>query len=557
MASKKDPQAEAAASVGTAFSTVPSDLSPEQQTAFKGVQAAFAPPTAETPTQPIKRTVISPSNDPATAYLDTFKAPQTEAQIAEEKRRSAQGLIDANNEVYDTQLVEARQRGQERLDRNNSVNVLSGLMGSTEAVRTTNNVTAANQKEINAINAERAAKTQAIFNDISKSAREEAISQREDATRSAEAIVARRKETQTRATENLKLLAAGGLVDFDKFSTDPKNQEVYAHALDAVGGSEEALRAMFVINRPKEQIVGTPTRIGDKFVQAYSNPITGKVSYEALTLPVDLPPTYSNFQKLGDNLVAIPDNWDGDVSKIRTINGQKSGGAAGGGSAYGSDLDAIIGSTLSTIPTKFGQATFQNQISKARNDADKINLIAAQVLKGQPAEFKRDFTNQAVGISEIDKAIALIDSGVKTGVISNAAQYVFNQAGKDFDPKLAQINSHLVAAIQPYRNSVTGAAWGTQEDGEYNQLFGSTKYFPTELRQRLVSVKEVLKSKSAEGLNAYVNPMGYYDNQFASGAYAPGGSKVLIPPNGGEPVDASDLTSEEYQQALNDGYTPQ
>ena len=197
------------------------------------------------------------------------------------------------------------------------------------------------------------------------------------------------------------------------------------------------------------------------------------------------------------------------------------GGGAGGGGTYATDLDALIGATISSIPTKFGQSTFQANISKARDDADKINLIATMVLKGQPAQIKTDFVSQTVGIKNIDKALAELDKGAQTGVLNNAAQYTYNIAGKDFDPKLTKINSYLTAAIQPYRNSVTGAAWGTQEDDEYKALFGSTKYSPAELRNRLTTLKEILKSKSAEGLNAFVNPLGFYDNQFQAGNFAP------------------------------------
>ena len=71
-----------------------------------------------------------------------------------------------------------------------------------------------------------------------------------------------------------------------------------------------------------------------------------------------------------------------------------------------------------------------------------------------------------------------------------------------------------MASVQPYRNSVTGAAWGDQEDAEYASLFGSTKYSPNELKQRLQTIKEIMKSKSVDALNVYVNPMGTYDNVF-------------------------------------------
>ena len=133
----------------------------------------------------------------------------------------------------------------------------------------------------------------------------------------------------------------------------------------------------------------------------------------------------------------LRDMQTGELIKDLGAADVSSGPGPNSNSTYANDLEAIVGSVLSTIPTKFGQETLKAQIANARNDADKINLVAAQVLKGQPAEFKNDFRNQAVGIASLDKAIALIDSGVKTGVLNNATQYAYNLAGKDFDPKLA------------------------------------------------------------------------------------------------------------------------
>ena len=209
----------------------------------------------------------------------------------------------------------------------------------------------------------------------------------------------------------------------------------------------------------------------------------------------------------------------GGVLSNKTLGKITSGGTGSG--KFENDLDAIVGNTLATIPTKFGQEQFTAQINRARNDADKIATVASIILKGQPAEVKRDFGNQAIAVSNIDKAIALIDSGVKSGFLNNAKQYSANFFGKDYDPSLAQVNTYITSAIQPYRSSITGAAWGDQEDAEYAQLFGTTKYAPAELKQRLSTLKEIMKSKSATGLNAYVNPLDTYGNVFASGGLAP------------------------------------
>jgi hypothetical protein len=285
----------------------------------------FSPGT--TPANPVSRTVDAPAADPnasaAEMFLGTFKAPETAAQIAERKRQQSAGLIDSINKTYDDQVASSRKAGDERVAMDNAVSVLSGLTGSTEAVRTRTNVNAANDKELAAINNKRMLDLSKVYTDISNSADEEARQQVQDATKSAEDIVARRAQSQAKALDSIKTMAAGGLVDFDSFKQSPQNKKVFEYALQAAG-SEDALRSLFAVNRPKDQIVGTPTRIGNAYVQAYQNPITGQVKYEQIALPFDLPETYSKFEKMGDNLVAMPDNWDGDVTKLRTVAGSPS-----------------------------------------------------------------------------------------------------------------------------------------------------------------------------------------------------------------------------------------
>lgn len=266
-------------------------------------------------------------------------------------------------------------------------------------------------------------------------------------------------------------------------------------------------------NKLKEEITATEQAKTSLLIEASKNGV--KLSSEIVAQITSAGSAQEAVAVLARNGISLQDPKDVELRQAQINSANRANqSSVNSGAVYATDLDAIIGATVSTIPSKFGQETFNNQIKNARNDEDRINLVAAQVLKGQSSEFKKDFASQAVGVSQIDKAIKLLDEGVKTGVINNAAQYVYNLSGKDFDPKLAQINGLLVSAIQPYRSSVTGAAWGSQEDAEYEQLFGSTKYSPTELRQRLVQTKELMKSKSSEGLNAFVNPLGYNENVF-------------------------------------------
>lgn len=268
----------------------------------------------------------APTTGPASAeqFLNTFRQPESREQIAERKRRDSQQLIDAINKNFDDEVTRKKEIGQQRVNMDNAISVLTGNMGGTESVGSRKRVLDANEKEVQAVNNQRALALAEVFTQISADADKEAREQLTDATRSAEQILARRKESQGQAIENLKLMAASGFVDFDAFKSNPQSQKAYQYALDSVGGDETALRALFMLNRPQEQLIGDPIRMGGKYVQAYQNPLTGKVTYEQLDLPFDLPPEYTNFQKMGDNLVAIPEGWDGDVTKLKTIVGQKS-----------------------------------------------------------------------------------------------------------------------------------------------------------------------------------------------------------------------------------------
>jgi hypothetical protein len=276
----------------------------------------------------VKRTIVegnqyhpgtTPSADPAEEFLSTFRAPETAGQIAERKRQQSQGLIDSINKNFDDEIARKKVVGQERVNMDNAISVLTGNMGGTEAVGSRGKVLDANEKELQAVNNQRSMALAQVYTKISGDADAEAREQLQDATRSAEQVIARRKESQTQAVDSLKLIAASGLVDFDAFQTSPQNSKVYKYALDSVGGDENALKGLFMLNRPKEQLVGAPQRIGNKYVQAYQNPQTGKIKYEQLDMPFDLPTEYNTFQTMGDNLVAIPDNWDGDISKLKTV----------------------------------------------------------------------------------------------------------------------------------------------------------------------------------------------------------------------------------------------
>src|SRR6266540_2350384 len=107
--------------------TIPINPTDEQLRAREGAAATPVP----SPIQ-INRTV-DPTYDAADKFLNTFREPETPAQIAERKRQQSQGVIDAITKTYDDQVAAARKTGDERVSMDNAVSVLSGLTGSTDS----------------------------------------------------------------------------------------------------------------------------------------------------------------------------------------------------------------------------------------------------------------------------------------------------------------------------------------------------------------------------------------------------------------------------------------
>ncbi len=447
-----------------------------------------------------------------------------------------QDRINATNDIYNRQLAAARQEGVGRVGSGTSLLAARGLTGSMRGGAIKENILDQDRQIEGAIDAERNAAIQNILGMAEQSAIEEA---------------ARRREAiQSGASNYINYVKSQG-------ETKRSNLENVAGQLIAQGIDPSTMNADELSTVAKQLGVSTNDIISSykqkEFEQKQLDAKAQQDAYKALPASAQ----EYEYAKKGGYTGSFTQYQNEDAN--RKASAARSGGSGTGASSnqFSSDLDAIIGNTVATIPSKFGQEQFNTQIKRSRNDADKISTVAAVVLKNAPSEVKNDFANQAIGVSNIDKAIKLIDEKAKTGVINNAKQYVFNLVGKDYDPNLAAISAYITSAVQPYRNSVTGAAWGDQEEGEYASLFGSTKYSPTELKDRLTRIKQVMKDKSAQGLNVYVNPLDTYSNVFSGGsstaapaAQSQGSTVTVYSIKTGKPAQ---IPQASLQQALSSG----
>lgn len=291
---------------------------------------------------PINRSITEPSQSPAAAYLDTFQAPESVAQIAERKRKEARGMIDELKLLYrdERDTIEARRR--ERLAETNALSVNSGLAGGPRAFAARSDVNVASDKELKAARDQNEAKLKQVYAQISRDAQEEARFQRQEARQSAEGIVKRDEARQAKARENVQLLAASG-VDFDKFKSSPGSQAAYQYALQTFDGNETAMRAFFTLNRPVEQVKERKFENG-QLIQIWENPVSGNQRIEVTNLEelgLKIPRGYSEAIDLGGQVMLVPKDFDPSKDTPFYINKSltpaQAADAAGGGGAGGQD----------------------------------------------------------------------------------------------------------------------------------------------------------------------------------------------------------------------------
>jgi len=455
--------------------------------------AALVPGATSTPSPSYPRYT---QDSAAENYLGEFKAPQSEEAISARKSQAAQGEIDSLNRHYDGLLAEQKVINEGRDRSTASVNTLTGLSGSTEANVQANQTTAVNQKDNQKIQAERSMAVQNVLGQVRASAVEEARQSRMEARQSAEDVMAIRTKRQTEATTQLTNLSKSGVTADGLKATDPQSYDYLVRSL----GGEAQVKAAFTLNRPVETIFDKKIENG-KYVIAWQNPLDGKIRIE--TLDLGLPPQYTEQADLGDRFMFYekgnPDNYK-FVYKGLTPSQSGSGGSGGG----------------------------------LKETAGERNALGFYVRGKDALESIDSVEDKVTGTLQSQGALQYLPNLFQSG-----DQQIYRQLQRQFTEARLRKES--------------GAAIPTSEfDSDSKTYFaqpGDT--FETLARKKAARVK-VLESLKISSGNAYKN----YANDPGNASTSLPESRILIDLQG-NPVDASDLNEDEYQQAVADGYQPQ
>lgn len=499
---------------------------PAQQTPPPAPAQATPEPTT-TPTESPYYPRYTNGEQKAADYLagSAFQAPESAEDIQARMTQSAQGEIDSINAHYADLLKEQQTINEGRNRSTASVSTLTGLAGSTEANVAQSKTTELNKGDNQRIQNEKLLAVQTLLGNIRRSAVEEARQSRLDARADAESILAGRTARQEEATTHLTALAGAGATADGFKTTDPEGYDYLVRNL----GGEEYVKALFTLNRPSETILDKRIE-GGKYIIAYQNPLDGGIRVE--TLDLGLPPQYSKTVDAGDRILAVPDNWSGDPSELITINkGLTPSQQQSDGVLPGENPQLYSGLSSKTA------TAVRSKVTAWKSEPVVENFSTIQEGRNFAGSLANDTTNPADDQALIYALAKALDPGsvVREGEYATAQKYAQSW-------------------VQAYGKAVTQALAGTgflSEDARRN-------------------IKDTIESRYKASKTGYDNLLNQYTSGINTLTGRGDGSSFLtdyaIPEassrsstllKDGQQFDASELTEEEYDAAVADGYIPQ
>ena len=154
-----------------------------------------------------------------------------------------------------------------------------------------------------------------------------------------------------------------------------------------------------------------------------------------------------------------------------------------------------------------------NGYLKSGDQKSARELIIRSAFAGQTGTQKEDTIKRQNAIDSLTTVQnALNEYVAKTGdtnILKGTLQDFAQKLGTAGNPELAAIGNKVTTALQVYRNSVTGAAWGEQETAEYKKIFPDYKN-TSKLNNAIIdSMKSSLNSFQEGTLSAYIGSDSY------------------------------------------------
>lgn len=234
-------------------------------------------------------------------------------------------------------------------------------------------------------------------------------------------------------------------------------------------------------------------------------------------------------QKLADQLLTSASNRETDKlqreklvydikkvkSELSNVNPTVLGASASNVAFY----DALTNASIGLPENQRKEITKQMNTLLARGDVKGAQeILIRTAFQGQTGSQKEDTIRRMQAIDalstvkeELDKFVAV--SG-DTGILQGNMQKIQQKLGQSGNPEAAKISARITQALQIYRNAITGAAWGTQETGEYETIFPSLTDTNKLNSAKIDAMVEAMNANQRVMLGSYIG-QSTYDTVFA------------------------------------------
>lgn len=179
-----------------------------------------------------------------------------------------------------------------------------------------------------------------------------------------------------------------------------------------------------------------------------------------LSTPIEVSAGATLFdQRTGKPIYTAPQKGTGTPSGVRTgVSGQ-----------YQGAIDTILGSQ------KFTEQQRASVIEAINNGEDPATVIKNQAknIMGQTQANKvENFEIAQAQVKDLDALLNQYYSlGGTTGLLKGSYEKTVNKLGEVREPKLVEISTQISAALQIYRNAVSGTAYSVQEGADIASIF--------------------------------------------------------------------------------------
>lgn len=296
----------------------------------------------------------SPADDEQEYAYGTQGYEDRRNRAYNEARRLAneavRGKLTAIDQTYAQMTKDRMTVNANNLGRTRATTARSGTLGSDFGNADMANQESRNAEALKIIENEKLSKIAAIMNDVAVDTESRAQAELDRIDANSEDRINFLKDLSTKAEAQIAAFAAAG------GNIEDLSDDEYNSLLENSGLTPEQFKAKVVLNQPKQDVLYSEV-VGNKYIQARRNPMTGKVTSDTIELGFTVPQGYKVQKNDDGSLMFMPDKIDPTKplgSQVLYYNPTGAGGGKGktkkSGNLSYSDQDVSSGvKTLNSV----------------------------------------------------------------------------------------------------------------------------------------------------------------------------------------------------------------